>query len=403
MEQLNLITNFLRIKDKNITITDEYDMGTHLELHGHLDHTAPKCPKCKGQMAKYDYQKTSKIPYLETAGYPLLIRLRKRRFKCKDCGKMAVAETPLVKKNHQIATVVYQKIAQLLIEKQSMTDIAKRLAVSTSTVSRKLNEFQFKTDWNWLPENMSWDEYGFKKGKMSFIAQDFDSLKVITILDGRTQATIRNHFLHYSRQDRNRVKVITMDMFSPYYDIARKLFPNAKIVLDRFHIVQHLSRAMNRVRIQIMNQFDRKSQEYRALKRYWKLIQQDSRKLSDKRFYRPMFRMHLTNKEILEKLLSFSEELRQHYEIYQLLLFHFQEKNSDHFFSLIEQEIATVNPIFQTVFKTFLKDKDKVLNAMELPYSNAKLEATNNLIKVIKRNAFGFRNFENFKKRILIA
>ena len=99
-------------------------------------------------------------------------------------------------------------------------------------------------------------------------------------------------------------------MFSPYYQLAKQLFPNAKIVLDRFHIVQHLSRAMNRVRIQIMNQFDRKSQEYRALKRYWKLIQQDSRKLSDKRFYRPMFRMHLTNKEILEKLLSFSEELR---------------------------------------------------------------------------------------------
>ncbi|WP_449459602.1 transposase, partial [Streptococcus suis] len=66
--------------------------------------------------------------------------------------------------------------------------------------------------------------------------------------------------------------------------------PNAKIVLDRFHIVQHLSRAMNRVRIQIMNQFDRTSQEYRVLKRYWKLIQQDSRKHSDKRFYRPMFR-----------------------------------------------------------------------------------------------------------------
>ena len=133
------------------------------------------------------------------------------------------------------------------------------------------------------------------------------------------------------------MKIITMDMFSPYYDIARKLFPNAKIVLDRFHIVQHLSRAMNCLRIQIMNQFDRKSHEYKALKRYWKLIQQDSRKLSDKRFYRPMFRMHLTNKEILEKLLSYSEELRQHYELYQLLLFHFQKKNSVHFFDLIEQ------------------------------------------------------------------
>ena len=103
---------------------------------------------------------------------------------------------------------------------------------------------------------------------MSFIAQDFDSLKVVSILDGRTQATIRNHFLRHPRQLRNRVKVITMDMFSPYYDIARQLFPSAKIVLDRFHIVQHLSRAMSRLRIQIMNQFDRKSHEYKAIKRY---------------------------------------------------------------------------------------------------------------------------------------
>ncbi len=68
MEQLNLITNFLELKQK-YHITDEYDMGTHLELHGHLDYTAPKCPKCKGQIAKYNYQKTSKIPYLEISGY----------------------------------------------------------------------------------------------------------------------------------------------------------------------------------------------------------------------------------------------------------------------------------------------------------------------------------------------
>ena len=261
-----------------------------------------------------------------------------------------------------------------------MTAIAESLSISTSTVIRKLKEFKFKTELSSLPTHMSWDEYGFKKGKMSFIAQDYDTRKIVAILDGRTQATIRNHFLRYSRQVRSRVKVITIDMFSSYYDIARKLFQNAKIVLDRFHIVQHLSRAMNRLRIQIMNQFDRRSHEYKALKRYWKLIQQD-----------------------LEKLLSYSQELRHHYNLYQLLLFHFQEKQTEHFFSLIEETTSSVNPIFQTVFKTFLKDKDKIMNALELPYSNVKLEATNNLIKVIKRNAFGFRNFENFKTRILIA
>ena len=118
---------------------------------------------------------------------------------------------------------------------------------------------------------------------------------------------------------------------------------------------------MSRVRVQIMNQFERKSHEYKATKRYWKLIQQDSRKLSNKRFYRPTFRMHLTNKEILDKLLSYSEDLKDHYNLYQLLLFHFQNKEPDKFFGLIEDNLKQVHPLFQTVFKTFLKDKEKIV------------------------------------------
>ena len=155
-----------------------------------------------------------------------------------------------------------------MIEKTSMTDIAHQQAISTSTVIRKLNDFHFKHDFSRLPKTMSWDEYSFTKGKMSFIAQDFDNLNIITVLEGRTQPIIRNHFLRYHRAVRCQVKIITMDLFSPYYDLVKQLFPNAKIVLDCFHIVQHLSRAMSRVRVQIMNQFERKSHEYKAIKRY---------------------------------------------------------------------------------------------------------------------------------------
>ncbi|VKZ76778.1 IS1167, transposase [Streptococcus pneumoniae] len=377
MEQLHFITKLLDIKDPNIKILDIINMDTHKEIIAKLDYKAPSCPDCGSLMKKYDFQKPSKIPYLETTGMPTRILLRKRRFKCYQCSKIAVAETSLVKKNHQIPRIINQKIAQKLIEKISMTDIAHQLTISTSTVIRKLNDFHFE--------------------------HDFDNLNIITVLEGRTQAVIRNHFLRYDRAVRCQVKIITMDMFSPYYDLAKQLFPCAKIVLDRFHIIQHLSRAMSRFRVQIMNQFEQKSHEYKAIKRYWKLIQQDSRKLSDKRFYRPTFRMHLTNKEILDKILSYSEDLKHHYQIYQLLLFHFQNKDPEKFFGLIEDNLKQVHPIFQTVFKTFLKNKEKIVNALQLPYSNAKLEATNNLIKLIKRNAFGFRNFENFKKRIFIA
>ena len=327
MEQLHFITKLLDIKDPNIQIIDIINKDTHKEIIAKLDYDAPLCPDFGSQMKKYDFQKPSKIPYLETTGMPTRILLKKRRFKCYQCSKMMVTETPIVKKNHQIPRIINQKIAQKLIEKTSMTDIAHQLSISTSTVIRKLNDFRFKHDFSRLPEIMSWDEYAFTKGKMSFIAQDFEKLNIITVLEGRTQ----------------------------------------------------------------------------AIKRYWKLIQQDSRKLSDKRFYRPTFRMHLTNKEILDKLLSYSEDLKHPYHLYQLLLFHFQNKEPEKFFGLIEDNIKKVHSLFQTVFKTFLKDKGKIVNALQLSYSNAKLEATNNLIKLFKRNAFGFRNFENFKKRIFIA
>ena len=124
---------------------------------------------------------------------------------------MAVAETPLVKKNHQIPRIINQKITQKLIEKTSLTDITHQIGISTSTVILKLNDFRFKHDFSRLPKIMSWDEYAFTKGKMSFIAQDFDKLNIITVLEGITQAIIRNHFLRYDRAVRCQVKIITKE------------------------------------------------------------------------------------------------------------------------------------------------------------------------------------------------
>mgnify|MGYP003082391061 CR=1 FL=1 len=79
------------------------DAGTHKEIIVKPDYLAPKYHNGNGQIAKYDFQKESKVLYLECAGYKTLIQLRKCRFCCKVCRKMAIAETSLVKKNHQIS------------------------------------------------------------------------------------------------------------------------------------------------------------------------------------------------------------------------------------------------------------------------------------------------------------
>ena len=65
------------------------------------------------------------------------------------------------------------------------------------------------------------------------------------------------------------------------------------------------------------------------------------------------------------------------------------------------QEKSSLNQII--LLLNVLTAKDKINKALELLYSNEKLKATNNFIKIMKRNAFGFRNFKNFKTRILIT
>ncbi len=84
--------------------------------------------------------------------------------------------------------------------------------------------------------------------------------------------------------------------------------------------------------------------------------------------------------------------------------FTIREKRVDEFFELIQENLNVVNHYFQTVFRTFLRHKTiHIKNALETDYLNAKLEATNKLIKDIKRLGFGFRNFINFRKRVFIT
>lgn len=403
MEQLYHTTQLIGIKDKNITLNKVLKHKTHIEMIATLDYAPGNCNHCQGKQIKYDFQKPSKIPFLEVAGFPSLIRLKKRRFQCKNCRKVTVSETSLIQKNCQISEPLRQKVAQALVNRQALTHIAQDLAISTYTVHRKLKEFTFKEDFSRLPEILSIDEFSYQKGKLAFIAQDFETKKIITILENRTQTTIRNHFFRYSKEARNSVKVVTVDMSGSYIPMIPKLFPNAKIVIDRFHIVQHMSRALNHTRIQLMTQFDKKSLKYRALKYYWKSVLKDSRKLSLNSFRSRTFGETLTPKECLTEIFHLVPELKGYYDLYQFLLFHLQEKNADYFFDLIEEALPHLNQTFKTALRTILHHKQHVINAIELPYSNAKLEATNKLIKDIKRNAFGFRNFDNFKKRIFIA
>ena len=76
MRLIKNTTELIGIKDPNIIISLVFETDTHIEIHAKLDYPAPPCPHCQGKMIKYDFQKSSKIPLLEQAGTPTLLRLK---------------------------------------------------------------------------------------------------------------------------------------------------------------------------------------------------------------------------------------------------------------------------------------------------------------------------------------
>lgn len=102
-----------------------------------------------------------------------------------------------------------------------------------------------------LPENIGFDEFKSVKnsaGSMNFIFIDNDSKDTIDIVEDRRIHTLREYFSKYPIEVREKVKTITIDIYTPYIVLIEEMFPNAKIILDRFHIVQNLLRALNKLR-----------------------------------------------------------------------------------------------------------------------------------------------------------
>ena len=289
-------------------------------------------------------------------------------------------------------------------------DIAKNHNVSHSTVNRIIDSFYlyYKPKFNFLPKHLCFDEFKSVKasdGAMSFIFCDSDSGKIVDIVEDRRLFVLRNYFQKYSKAARRSVKTIVIDMYSPYISLINEVFPNAKIIIDKFHIIQLFSRALNKTRIRIMNLDNNNGgKNYNKLKKYWKLLLKDKSKVnySTYHYHRP-FKKPMREIDIINYLLDISPELKASYELYHDVRHCVQSKNYELLMDVITKGKSYVSDYMKTSINTFIKYKDYINNSLTYNYTNGVLEGINNIIKVIKRIAFGYRSFLHFKNRILIT
>ena len=411
----NYILDLLNIKDKNIKIEERIDIKTKNKtkikvLHGSLTYIPEYCPKCgcvnEGTKDiikwghKLSYIKIPKVSNLCTE-----LHLKKQRFLCKNCNDTFIAETNLIEKNKNISNNLNLKIRLELMEKCSEKDIAKRNNVSATTVNRIMDHISKKSILRHqsLPTNMNWDEFKATKdtkGKMAFIIVNNDNGEPFDILDSRKSKDLEIYFRRYPKKERDKVKFICIDFYIGYIYIIKKLFKNAKIVIDKFHIVSQVHQALNSYRISLCN---KNNPNYNKLKDYWKLILKDEYKLDDKKkFYSKHFHKEVTQKYIVNYLVNSNSEFKLVYNVYQGILHAISNKDIAKFKSIIyNNQFKNIKKLYNA-FKTFKQNITYIENALTYNINNGVIEGTNNLIKCIKRIAFGYRKFNHFISRIFL-
>lgn len=414
----NCTKKLLGLTDENLIFEEDW-LDTKQEagittniIRAKLTYTPAYCRKCgiknEGQIIHHGTHPTH-IQLLPFRSVRTELALIRSRFLCKECTMTFNAQTNLVEENCSISKELKQQIALDLAKNISRKDIAERYFVSDVTVSRVMRTCldTYKPNFNYLPEVLCFDEFKSMKscsGKMSFVYMDGQTNKLIGVLENRRLAFLKAYFLKFSRKTRSKVKYIVMDMNAPYFVLVHSIFPNAQIVTDRFHIIQQITRSLNQLRIQIMNKYRKAdSIKYKRLKRFWKLVLKDSYHLDSSNYrYNRSFRRPITEKAIVDDLLSYDDQLRAAYEACQLLFYHFNQKDTEHFFDTLNTLDKTLPEWFRKRLTFLNKYKQGIQNAFETKYNNGALEGTNNKIKVIKRVAYGYRNFINFRSRIYI-
>lgn len=381
----NNTAKLLNMEDVLITKVENLPEELHVYLElPRKNHACPQCGRMTSKVHDYRQQKIKDIPL----GRTTYLYLRKRRYVCPECGKRFAEKNPLVPRYYRLTRRSVASIIQQLRNMVCSSEVARNHNVSVTSVLRYFKPVQYSCPE--LPEVLSIDEFkGDTNGeKYQTILTDAGKKKILDILPNRMEQDLKTYFLGF--KNRESVKYFVCDMNPHFRAVAKACFPNAKIVADRYHVTRQVIWAMEAVRKSEQEKYSKQFRRY--FKRSRILLNKNSLSEADK-----------LN---LALMLENAPRLAKAYDLKNKFLDFMHTKNdpsaarkklSDWF---MEAEALNL-PEFKACITAYRNWSEEILNSLDVRYSNGFTEGCNNKTKVLKRVCFGFRNFENFRSRIL--
>ena len=184
-----------------------------------------------------------------------------------------------------------------------------------------------------------------------------------------------------------------MDLYSPFKRIIKDKFYHAIIVADRFHFSKIVMQGLDELRLNLWRNTKGKEKNY--FKNLKLSLAKDISKLKEKEAEKLLYAFEKS------PILKYAYKLKQQFlDIKKLSSFKEKEKAFRKW--LDDAECSTIKE-FKKPVKTLRQWHEYISNPFRLNISNGPVEGKNNLIKTLKRIAFGFRNLRNFKERIILC
>jgi transposase len=385
------ITVLLRLPELRVRDQEETDYGIRVQVEYRVREV--QCPGCGERTERVHSRRVQVKRDLRLWQKPVYLELCKRRFRCHECGKVFSEPDPVCGMRRRTSERFRGYLGREAID-HTVRRVARKEGVGETLVRGCVTEETRKLLGARASPHparvLGLDEFSIRKGQVYDTAiVDLERRDIIGVVSGHRQQEVADFFTDLPHADEARV--VVMDMHEAFRQAVALCLPRARVVVDKFHVLLHVHRALDQARTAIEPRQGKRGELFRA--RY--LLLKGQERLTPESRARLM--ALLRRYPQLHRAWLLKESFRVWYRCTSR-----QEAEA----RLIqwEQSVREQGPVqFRALFPMLRLWREEILNYFDFPYTNGFLEGKNNRIKVIKRVAYGYRNPTNFRQRILLS
>ena len=404
---IKILTELVNIEDiKVISHRQHEGIGIILQIEpGKKESVCPRCGTKSQRLHQNHRYIVKDLPWGEN---PVYLEINRRQFKCEKCRKPFSEELDFIgKRRTYTKRLAHQTIKEVL--DSDINSVASKGIVTTEEIERMLKDagselIESKPSG---VKRLGIDEIALIKGQGKYCAVliDLDTSKLLAILPSRKQEDIRKVLMEWGLQVLEQIEEVSIDLWQGYKSLVTEMMPNAQVVADRFHVMVQINKELDIAR----------KREKRNVENAIKNSKNEQEKLEKEKILEGLNKskyvllkngedLNDEQKIKLNQVKQVSPSLKVMYELKEKIRQIFN-KTKDWLKGLYKLSIwlLRAKDHYPTSHNTIVRWLDEIIAYFDNRTTSGVVEGINNKLKLIKRSAYGFRNFDNFRLRCLLT